>query len=173
MKKIYLKLVLLAAPDASFTERLKYLWDVLLHLAPVVFVLDMVNWWFKENSQFGSFMCIALLINLVVGTYYHLKKGTFSINKFITRNMEMLGVLVIVYVMLEMLRYTAGNNIAGELFKVTIQMVTLLYPTSKVLKNIFIITEGKYPPEFLMTKLYNLEKNGDLNDFFQNKKDAD
>ena len=71
--------------------------------------------------------------------------------------------------LLEMLRYTAGDNIAGEIFRVTIQIITLLYPTSKVLKNVYIITDGKYPPEFLMNKLYNFEKNGDLNGFFKTK----
>lgn len=83
----------------------------------------------------------------------------------------MAAVIVGVYIMLDMLRYTAGNNIAGEIFKVLIQVTTLLYPTSKVLKNIFIMTGGKYPPKFLMDKLYNFEKSGDLSEFFKTKKE--
>lgn len=74
-----------------------------------------------------------------------------------------------IYIMLEMLRYTAGDNLAGEIFRVMIQVVALLYPTSKVFKNVYIITEGKYPPEFIMQRLYNFEKNGDLSKFFQSK----
>jgi hypothetical protein len=74
--------------------------------------------------------------------------------------------------MLEMLRYTAGDNLAGEIFRILIQTTTLLYPTSKVLKNVFIITKGKYPPKFLMDRLYNFEKNGDLNDFFKTSQEG-
>ena len=75
-------------------------------------------------------------------------------------------VIVCSYIMLEMLRYTAGSNIAGETFRVIIQTLTLLYPTSKVMKNLFLISSGKFPPEFLMKKLYNFEKSGDLTAFF-------
>ena len=79
---------------------------------------------------------------------------------------EMGFVIVCSYIMLDMLRYTAGSNIAGETFRVIIQTLTLLYPTSKVMKNLFLISSGKFPPEFLMKKLYNFEKSGDLNAFF-------
>lgn len=171
MIKLFARLILLTAPQPSINERLKYILDWILHLAPVIFVLDLVNWWFKENQQFGTFMCIALLINLIVGVYFHLKQGTFQFKHFMFKNVEMASVIIGVYIMLEMLRYTAGNNIAGEIFKVLIQVTTLLYPTSKVLKNIFIITGGKYPPKFLMDKLYNFEKNGDLSEFFKSKKE--
>src|SRR5690606_16330533 len=91
----------------------------------------------------------------------------------IFKNIEMACVVIVVYIMLEMLRYTAGDNIAGEAFKILIQITTLLYPTSKVLKNVHIITSGRYPPKFIMRRLYNFEKNGDLSDFFNNKDDED
>ena len=171
MNTLLAKLILLTAKQPTFKDRLGYIWDCFTHLAPIVFALDLINWWFKENQQFGTFMCIALLVNLAVGIFYHLKMGTFNPKDFILKNIEMAGVIIVVYIMLEMLRYTAGDNLAGEIFKITIQFITLLYPTSKVLKNIFIITDGKYPPEFLMNKLYNFEKNGDLSEFFKSKKD--
>ena len=75
-------------------------------------------------------------------------------------------IVIIGYVMLEMLRYTAGDNLAGEIFRILIQISTLLFPISKVLKNIFILSKGKYPPKFFMQRLYNFEKTGDLKDLF-------
>lgn len=171
MNKLLAKLILITAKEPTSEDRMRYIWDCIIHFAPVAFLLDILNWWFKENQQFGTFICVALVINLLVGALYHLKLKTFSPKQFLLKNMEMAGVLIIVYIMLEMLRYTAGDNLAGEIFKITIQITTLLYPTSKVMKNIFIITEGKYPPEFIMNKLYNFEKNGDLSDFFNSKKD--
>jgi hypothetical protein len=171
MNELFAKLILITAKQPTITDRLRYVGTCMIHFAPIAFVLDLINWWFTENKQFGTFMSIALLINLIVGAVYHLKNKTFSPKDFILKNIEMAGVIVLVYIMLEMLRYTAGANLAGEIFKITIQITTLLYPTSKVLKNIFIITDGKYPPEFLMNKLYNFEKNGDLSEFFKSKKE--
>lgn len=162
--------MLLADYEISWPDRIKYSFNAFLHFAPVVVALDLFNWWWKDNHQFGQFMCIALIVNLIIGGYMHKKSGTFQFKMFIFKNAEIAGVVSVTYIMLEMLRYTAGDNVAGEVFKVSVQIMTLLYPTSKVLKNIFIITKGKYPPEFIMHKLYNFEKNGDLERLFSTTK---
>lgn len=167
MKRLIAQIMLISDTDnVGWLDRVKYGWNVFIHIAPVAFVLDLVNWWFAENQQFGNFMCAALIINMIVGAVMHLKNKSFSFKLFLYKNLEMGFSVVVVYVMLEMLRYTAGANFAGEIFRVSIQIMTLLYPASKVAKNIFILTKGKYPPEFLMKRLYNFEKNGDLANLF-------
>ncbi|WP_418360182.1 hypothetical protein [Sphingobacterium detergens] len=171
LQKLIAKTILISAPQPTIWEKIKYAWDVFLHLAPIAIALELVNWWFTENRQFGIFMCIALIFNLAIGVIYHLNRGSFNFKNFLIKNIEMIGVVVVVYFMLEMLRYTAGDNIVGESFRIFIQILTLLYPTSKVFKNIFILTKGKHPPKFIMMKLYNFEKNGDLSEFFKTQKD--
>lgn len=174
MEKLLAQIILLADHgNAGWGDRIKYIWNAILHFVPIAVVLDLFSWWFKENHQFGTFMCISLIINLMIGAYTHKKSGTFCFKQFIFKNVELAFVVIVTYAMLEMLRYTAGNNLAGEIFRILIQVMTLLYPISKVLKNIFIISKGQYPPEFIMRKLYNFEKNGDLERLFSTKKDDD
>lgn len=166
MKKIAARLILVADATPTMWDRIKYLWSIFMYSAPVVFILDLANWWFTENKQFGTFMCIALIINMIIGAWMHLMNKTFNFKDFFLKNLEMSAVVIIVYIMLEMLRYTAGANIAGEIFRISIQVMTLIYPTSKVFKNVFIISNGKYPPEFIMKRMYDFERNGDLSKFF-------
>lgn len=167
MKKFLAHMMLISEWNhVSVMDRLKYIWNTFITIAPVAFILDVFNWWFTENKQFGTFLCFSLIINLGVGVWYHIRSRTFVFKVFLFKNFEMIFVVILGYTMLEMLRYTAGDNIAGEVFKISIQIMTLLYPISKATKNIFIITRGKYPPEFIMRKLYNFEKNGDLAKFF-------
>ena len=52
------------------------------------------------------------------------------------------------------------------MFKMSVQLMTLFYPVSKIVKNVFVLTKGKYPPQFVMKALYNYEKEGKLKDFF-------
>lgn len=171
MKRTIARLMLISDKVTDFGDRLKYWFSTFIHFAPVAFVLEQIEWWFSENRQFGTFMCIALIVNMVVGAWHHVRNKTFCFKDFFLKNLEMCTVVVIGYIMLEMLRYTAGDNIAGELFRVSIQVMTLLYPTSKVLKNIFIISKGKYPPEFIMKRLYSFERNGDLSKLFETNGD--
>lgn len=166
--------LLLASEDTiPLNERFKYLGLNVAKLAPFAFVLDMINAWFNENGQFFTFLCVGLLVNMLVGIWKHMKKGTFDWKLFFIKNGEMGVLLIITYVMLDMLRITAGDNFAGEAFRVLIQVMTLFYPTSKVIKNVYIISKGKYPAKWVMEKLYNFEKNGDLNEFFTKKNKTD
>lgn len=152
-------------------EKAKYSLWITIHVAPIAFFMDWIRAWFADNGQFFLFMCTALIVNMIVGIWFHLKFKTFNFKEFLLKNAEMMGVMVIVYIMLEMMRYTAGENLAGEVFRILIQILTLMYPTSKVMKNIFIISNGRHPPKFIMYRLYNFEKYGDLEGFFKTKKD--
>jgi len=122
-----------------------------------------INWFNPEFSR-------CLLVNMVVGAVFHNKMGSFDWVEMFKKNVLMWVVLIVVYAMLEMLRLTAGNNFVGEGFKILIQIVTLLYPVSKVLKNIYILSNKQFPPAFIMDKIYNFEKNGNLNELFDNDK---
>lgn len=163
-------LILLVSPKIDMSDRIRYLFESLLHFAPIVFILDQVKWWVSENEQFAKFMWLILTINMVVGIIFHIKNNSFSWAQFLLQNSLMAFVVGVVYIVLETFRYTAGDNLAGEIFRVFIQTLTLFYPGSKILKNIFIMTNGQYPPEFMMRKLYNFEKNGDLSAFFSTEK---
>lgn len=169
MRRIFDQIVQVTEPNINVSERIGNLFSVLAKLTPIAYVLSLVDWWFSENEQFGIFVCIALVMNMVFGVVAHLKNKTFTFPEFLIKNAIMMFAIFGVYIALEMLRYTAGDNIAGELFRILIQITTLLYPTSKVLKNSYILTDGKYPPEWVMTRLYNFEKNGDLQAFFKTK----
>lgn len=170
----YLAQMILSADDkVPVLERIYFYIITLVKSSPFAYLLFFANMWFVDNQQFSMFVCVAILANMIVGVITHLAKNTFNWIEFFKGNIIMVFAISMTYVMLEMLRYTAGHNIAGELFKITIQVTTLLYPVSKVLKNIFILTDGKYPPEFVMNKLYNFEKNGDLKQFFNQKNEND
>jgi hypothetical protein len=170
IRKIYFSIILLASDKPSIAEKIQYWLKLIATSAPVVLVLDYFDFWYKDNSQFFNYVLVALILNMIIGIVYHVKMNTFSWGDFFMRNISMFINVLVVYVLLDMLRNTAGNNIVGESFKVLIQVTTLLYPISKTLKNIYILNQNKFPPAFIMERLYNFEKNGNLDDLF-NKKD--
>lgn len=173
IQSVFARFILLADINPTVFEKTKYTLWVLAHAAPIIFMMDWIKVWFQNNGQFFMFACVALIVNMAVGIWFHLKFKTFKIKEFLLKNAEMMGVMVVVYVMLEMMRYTAGENLAGEIFRVFVQILSLMYPASKVFKNIFIISNRKHPPEFIMTRLYNFEKYGDLEGFFKTTSDKE
>ncbi len=170
IKETLFRIILLVDSRPTFTDKLSYFFQVIGTFAPVAYLLDGLSFWFKTNQQFSAFVLICLIINMGVGIRFHVKMGTFNFVEMLTKNALMWGVLILVYVMLEMLRVTAGNNVVGEGFKILIQVMTLLYPISKASKNIYILSNKQFPPAFIMDKIYNFEKNGNLKELFDTDK---
>lgn len=164
IKKIFCSIALLADDSPTLSEKVSYLVKLLLTFAPIAFLMSSFGIWYKDNEQFFSFIIGALFINMIVGIGYHVKGGTFKWSQFFWKNIKMWVVIIIVYIILDMLRLTAGDNLAGETFRIFIQITTLLYPSSKALKNIYILNNKQFPPEFIMEKLYNFEKTGNIKD---------
>lgn len=171
IRKILYTTILLASDKPTFSEKLQYLVKLLLSLTPVVAFMEYFNVWCTDNSQFITWVIVALATNMGVGIKYHLKMGTFSWKDFFAKNIAMIVNVLVVYVLLDLLRVSAGDNLIAEGFKALIQVTTLLHPVSKALKNIYILNQKKFPPSFIMERLYNFEKTGNLDDLYNGKKD--
>lgn len=168
IKNIFFSIIIIGTDKPTFWEKCQYYFKLILTFAPVVYVLEGLNQWFKNNHQFFTFMICVLSANLIVGAIKHAKLKTFKWNEFWKKNIEMWFIILVTYPLLEMISIIAGQNIIGEFFKIALQLSTFLYPLSKILKNIYLWIEKKYPPELLMNRLYNFERTGNIKDLTEN-----
>jgi len=173
LQKLFCDIILIADSRPTFFEKVKYYTMIISTLTPVIWFIELfsklyigVTKWYILNMQFADFVLLGIIINLIIGCWYHFKMGTFSIEQFIVRNSIIVIVLILGYTMLEMLKITLGKNIFAEGFGTIIQISTLLYPTSKAMKNLYILSNKQFPPGFIMERLYTFEKTGDLKDLF-------
>lgn len=167
--KFLSKIALLADNQPSFLDKLKYFVQVITTLGPIVWLIEGISGWLSENQRFSVFVIAALILNLSVGIWYHIKMKSFSWEQFLFKNCTMAAILILSYTMLEMIAITAGDNILADGFRSVIQVSTLLWPGSKFLKNLYILSNKQFPPGFIMERLYNFEKTGNLNDLFPNQ----
>lgn len=171
IKKVFSALILFTSSLPNTSEKLGYLTKVLLAFTPIAYILNQLGLWFDNNEVFFRAIIFSLFANVIMGAWYHYKNGTFRWNEFFIKNIKMWVIILMVYPLLESFAAIAGENYVGQGFKIIMQISTLLYPASKVLKNSFIISNGTLPPEFMMKALYNFEKSGDLRHFnFKDKK---
>ena len=147
-------------------DRLYYLCLTLLKSSPVILLYSYFTAWKDKNEMFFLGIGCALFLNMVVGAAYHFSRKTFDFAKFLVKNTKVMLVISVVYFLLAVLKAPLQDTIMGKLFESVIQIMTLMYPTSKAIKNIFILTDGKYPPRWVMKAFYNYEKEGKLKDFF-------
>jgi len=170
MKHLFYSLILVGDDRFTLTERFVAWFKLLLAFSPVAYVLDMFNLWFVDNKKFVTLFILVLMVNAIVGMVKHSRENAFDWKEFFIKTSEMVVVVIVVYFLLNALGSVAGENIISDGFEKMIQVSTIFYPSSKALKSIYILSKGKYPPKFIMEKLYNFEKDGDVSELLKKPK---
>lgn len=164
--KIYCNLILLGYRELTWTDRFWSALKSFAAFAPIAFILAAIQNWYIDNEHFIYGVIILVIINMIFGGIMHWKKKAFDVKIFLNKTSEMIISLSLIYLGLEMIISLGGENSVTAGFRAALQMTSLLYPFSKIAKNVHIISKGKYPPEWIMKKLFDFEKNGDLHEFF-------
>lgn len=163
--RFYTMVILISDTQVSLSDRINNFTKVILLIAPMSIVLDCLNLWFKTNKEFATGLIFMIFLNMIIGAISHKIIKKFKWNTLLIKTCEIVGVTSATYLVIEIIIKTAGENTITNLFETTLQVTTLLYPASKILKNLFIISNGKYPPKWVMQKVYDFQENGDLSQF--------
>lgn len=160
----------------SIEERGKYFIKGFLKLLPITFFINIVLAWHSEHEIFLNSLYGILLVNATVGIITHFKLNTFDIGEFFKSTLITIAVIFAVYFSLDKLGNSIPEGFIEISFTSSVQVMTLLFPISKIVRNSFILSNGKFPPQFLIEKLYNYERDGNLRsflDFINSKNDND
>lgn len=174
LKNFYYSFIFLA--DQRFKERTDYIEKVfvviklLAAFGPIAFLLDTISMWFVNNKEFVTGFIVIVFINALLGIRKHRKLNTFNWVTFYKKTSLMLMVVIVTYVLLSIVGKFAGDNMISEGFQILLQVTTLFYPASKGLKSVFVLSNGEYPPKWMMKRVYNFEEEGDLAELFKSKK---
>ena len=171
--KFYCHLVLFTYGPLSWEERFINFLKTVLVFGPIAFALGALNTWYLDNRYFFFGVIALVFLNMVFGAVMHWKKNQFSIKEFLDKTAEMIISLSLIYFGLELIISRGGDNYITHGFRAVLQITSYLYPFSKIAKNVHILSKGKYPPEWIMLKLYDFEKTGDLGKFLDTKKNKD
>lgn len=147
------------------SDRILFLAESVFKFAPLYWMYQIATSWYGNNETFATSLVLVLTVNAIVGVRYHMKMRTLSIKDFCYSTFSMLSIIIGVYLILKAFGNVLGSNVIGDTYKSIIEFITLLYPGSKVLQNVFILTNGKYPPVFVMKALYAYSKDGKINRF--------
>jgi hypothetical protein len=143
-------------------DKIQYLAKLLMTFTPIVWVLDTLNLWIDNNQLFFKILVWTIVVNIVSGARVHKINGTFKFKTLLWKNIEMCFIILLTYPILEGINKLTGDNIAGNVFQWVIQISTILYPGSKAIKNIYIWSNGRYPPKWIIERIYNFEKTGNI-----------
>lgn len=151
----------------SEKERMSYFFESFFKLAPIAFIVNSAFNWHNEHETFLYGLYVILFINAVFGVLTHRKLKTSDIGEFAFSTLITIVVVFGVYFSLDQMNNSIPDGFLSVGFSSSVQILTLLFPIAKIMRNGFILTNGKFPPEFLIEKLYNYERDGNIKSFLE------
>lgn len=115
---------------------------------------------------------VAFSIDFITGIWKHIKLKSFSVRVGMWKVLEKWFICLMFMVLGNALGDTINvkGNIGGEYAKLLFYVSAVVYVALSASANIHIITNGKFPPKFIMGRLKGFYRSGDMDDL---KKDLD
>lgn len=154
-------------------------WIVAFVLSPIIYffslMFNIVDKLLLSEHDFMFALLLSIVIDTIIGVYKHWKTGDLNLKKFSAKTFEKLLFIAFGMSLFNLLAYPVKkHNDMIVWYDFTVQLVLLSYPVFNALKNIYIISGKKFPPEFIMNKFTIFNKTGDVKQFydFQNNNTA-
>lgn len=127
--------------------------------------------WYMLNYWYMAFVLFAIGIDHILGTWVHyFIKKDFDKKKNIRGFFTKLIVSIIGYAIFIMIHEIMKEvAFVAIYFKIVIQLMVFVYPASSIVSNLRILSEGRFPPDWMYGRWNKFQKTGDINNFkFQN-----
>ena len=132
-----------------------------------VSLMDKLFGWYIDNQVYMTLVFLAVAIDHIIGTFVHWQiKRDWSPKKNLFGLIRKGFAVVAGYVLFEMVHQIVDDvEFISIYFKAILQLTVMLYPVISALKNLSIITGGKFPPHIWLEKFESFNKDLDLNHF--------
>lgn len=156
----------------SFVIKLKASIKLAFLLSPIIFIWDKISKWGMDNSEYISFVLLAIAIDHILGTIKHLKIKDFKIKKNITGLMTKIGLVVACGLLFEGLNVIINQEtLVKDYLTILTRLIVFLYPAGSAFGNSAFLSNGKFPPQSWLDKLKSFQSNLDPHEF-KDKKDV-
>ncbi len=123
--------------------------------------------WYYENVSFMVLVFIAIAVDHIAGSLvHHFWLDDFKWPKNLAGLLNKVGVVVMGYILFEMVReILKDTGFLAETFKVFLQLSVAMWPISSGLKNLWIMSNKRFPPEVWFKKIDRFNETGDVGIF--------
>jgi hypothetical protein len=165
LAKLWSWSILAADDNIPGPSRINNFSKTLLVIGPIAYIIEKLTDWYITNEAFTHGNMVLIGLCALLGGIMHKRKGDFEWEKLLFKTIKMTILSLVVYTVIEIVISQAGDYGLVTAFRAALQVGTLLYPGTKILKNVYILSKGEYPPTWIMMKVYNFQESGDLKEF--------
>lgn len=129
-------------------------------------LMETFSKWYLDNHLIVFLIVGAIMCDLFIGIWKHLKLHTFSPKKMLTGFCEKAFIILMGYFLSESLVQILSDADFGTIYiKIVSRLMIFTYPAMNAFVNMGIITNGKFPPIGLTKRFEKFNNHLDLNAF--------
>ena len=149
----------------SFKIKLLYSAMFTIMLSPVVYIFDFVRDFLIPEKYFFQTVIFLCLADAGMGILKSIKLRRFSMLLLVVGLATKLGVSYVVVQIFQALsspQEFINSPDARNYFVLTWKLLVMFYPALSAFNNIFYVSNKKFPPLWLMMRMQNFNKDGDI-----------
>jgi hypothetical protein len=155
--------------------KLKYSSLTALILSPLSIILDYFNRSFLGDREFMIVVAGAIMIDLSVGIYKHMKFNTFDHRQMLIGMVEKVFISLMALLIFGVFSFilTDGKTNQGfvsQYFFITGRLIVMIYIVLPTFVNMNIITDGKFPPTRFIRYIRKYNETLDITDITEKPK---
>lgn len=135
-------------------------------------VLGYANKIILRDQDFIAFIFVIVFIDGAVGIWKWMKLSKFNEKKLLIGFVEKLLICLMAMIVFNIFILAAGDKHSdiSSYLNLFAAITILSYPALSIFKNMFFISNGKFPPIGFMRKMENFENTADINTIFSQEK---
>jgi hypothetical protein len=139
-------------------------WSAIVGFFPALVFPELMQW-YTINYSYVNIALAIIAIDHILGTITHSRmyKDDFDWRKNITGfGVKVSMVVVFGFIMEGLAHITIEDDFIYRYIKMSGRILVILYPAISAMKNMKIITKGVFPPDAIVGKLENFNKDLDI-----------
>jgi predicted MFS family arabinose efflux permease len=161
MIKHFLVAQLLAIQSSSIMIKTKGAVLLGASLSPFTFMVNKLLHWTTTNSEYVTFVLLAIAIDHILGTMIHaFIKRDFSWKENIKGVMIKIAMVLAVGLLFEGINHIVREDSDVKTYLIImLRLIVFMYPAGSAFANCSIVTNGKFPPISLLKKFTAFQEN--------------
>lgn len=129
-------------------------------ISPIALIWEKLSKWGLDNSEYITFVLIAIAVDHILGTFKYLSLKQFSLKKNIVGLMTKIGLVVACGLLFEGLNVILTHEtLIKDYLTITTRLIVFLYPAGSAFGNSTFLSGGKFPPQSWLDKLKSFQNN--------------
>jgi hypothetical protein len=146
-----------------FDKNIGSYFEALCTIIPIAALLSISDMLLGADHLFLMIIFISVFIDAVLGIFKHAKQKTLSANEFIIGQVIKLAIAYINIFIFHSIAYSVKETGFINTYIINSgNLSSLLYVVSSIFSSIYVISNKKFPPQYILDKIDSFFKTGKL-----------